>query len=455
MKLTAAQIRAAEPRDRAYKMADGQGLFLLVAPTGLKSWRMAFRFARKEQLLVFGKFPDMSLAEARIQRDQARLQIHNNVNPAGARKRAHAAIAAAAGALTFEHAARSWAALQRPTWSAEHYKDVIFSLERHAFAAIGALALTEISKHQVLELIRAIEASGAIETARRVRTRISAVFEANLADNNPAATIRKAMAPKEDGDHQLAVLTIEDARAALSALESAATRPIDALAARFQALTAVRPGVIPGTVWEEFEGIDWDRLGSVPDLAPVWRIPARRMKLTVSRKRKKIYDHVVPLSAAAVEVLRQVRALCPKNTAYFGQSSFVFERGRASPIGVNALLNLHSAAGLSGRHTPHGWRATFSTIMNMRRRQDRDEINRALAHLPDDFDEVEAAYNRAEFLELRRSIFDEWAEQLCGAGEEAWHGSCSSPSISMWAAQPPASSVASKLADDEVSAVAA
>lgn len=412
MKLTAAQIRAAEPRDRAYKIADGQGLFLYVAPSGLKSWRMAFRFAGKAQLLVFGRFPEVTLAEARIQRDQARLQIHNNINPAGARKRAHAAIAAAAGALTFEQAACSWAALQRPTWSAEHYKDVIFSLERHAFPAIGGIALCEISKHQVLELIRAIEAAGAIETARRVRTRISAVFEANLADNNPAATIRKAMAPKQDGDHQAAVLTIGEARAALSALESAATRPIDALAARFQALTAVRPGVIPGTVWEEFEGVDWSGVGTIPTSSAIWRIPARRMKLTVSRKRKKIYDHVVPLSAAAVDVLRQVRALGVDPT-------LVFARGRASPIGVNALLNLHAAAGLAGRHSPHGWRATFSTILNLRRRQDRDEINRALAHLPDDFDEVEAAYNRAEFLELRRDIFEDWAALLCGTEAEA------------------------------------
>jgi integrase len=410
--LTAAQIRAAEPRDRAYKMADGLGLFLLVAPTGLKSWRMAFRFAKKEQLLVFGRFPDMSLAEARIQRDQARVQIARQRQPgrrAQARPRRDRRGRRRSDVRT---GGAQLGTLQRPTWSAEHYKDVIFSLERHVFPAIGALALTEISKHQVLELIRVIEASGAIETARRVRTRISAVFEANLADNNPAATIRKAMAPKEDGDHQLAVLTIEDARAALSALESAATRPIDALAARFQALTAVRPGVIPGTVWEEFEGVDWDEVGRIPTLGAIWRIPARRMKLTVSRKKKAVYDHVVPLSAAAVDVLRKVRALGVDPT-------LVFARGRASPIGVNALLNLHAAAGLAGRHTPHGWRATFSTILNLRRRQDRDEINRALAHLPDDFDEVEAAYNRAEFLELRRDIFDDWAALLCGAGDKA------------------------------------
>lgn len=404
--LTAAQIRAAAPRDRAYKISDGQGLFLYVAPTGLKSFRMSFRFCGKEQLLVFGRFPEMTLAEARDARDQARLQIRNNINPAGARARAHEAAAAAAGATTFERAARSWATLQRPTWSAEHYKDVIYSLERHVFPAIGGRALGQIDKHQVLEVIRAIEATGAIETARRVRTRISAVFQSSLADNDPAAAVKKAMAPIEDGDHQDAVLTIEAAIEALVALEYAATRPIDALAARFQALTAVRPGVIPGTVWEEFEGIDWETGAAI---APIWRIPARRMKLTVARKKKEIYDHRVPLSAAAVDVLRRVRALAIDPV-------LVFARGRSSPIGINALLTLHAAAGLAGRHSPHGWRASFSTIMNQRRRQDREEINRALAHLPED--KVEAAYNRAELLDLWRDIFAEWAALLCGAEAE-------------------------------------
>ena len=166
------------------------------------------------------------------------------------------------------------------------------------------------------------------------------------------------------------------------------------LASRFLALTAVRMGALRLARWCEIE----DLLGP----APLWRIPAAHMKLTRVRKADSANDHMVPLSPPAADVLKQLRVDAPENG--YDTHSSIF------PIGAGAIGDLYVRAGYAGRHVPHGWRASFSTILNDRRPTDKDIIDQALAHVPTN--KVEAAYNRAEHLARRRDLFCSWAEML-------------------------------------------
>jgi integrase len=414
MKLTAAGIRAAQPRDRAYKIADGGGLFLHVASTGTRTMRMSFRYRGKEQLLVFGRVPEISLAQARELRDDARRQLRQGVNPAGARQRTiEAAAAANTDDGTFEQLARAWHAEQLGGWSTVHAADVIESLERDVFPTIGALQICMIKTPIVLAAIRAIEARGALETAKRVQTRIVAVFDfaigEGLLETNPAVPTKKALKAARPKRRQPALTDPDQARAVLVSAEASSAPAIVKLASRFLALTSVRAAVVRGAIWEEFEGIDWEDRVSSPS-SPLWRIPAARMKLSVGKKALADFDHLVPLSRQAVDVLRAARSLAGAGVSA-GELAFPAAAGK--PIGKNTIGAMYNEAGFAGRHVPHGWRATFSTTMKALARarkcqEDLDTIELMLAHqLAND---VAAAYDRDQQIERRRAIGQEWAD---------------------------------------------
>jgi integrase len=178
----------------------------------------------------------------------------------------------------------------------------------------------------------------------------------------------------------------------------------------------VRPAVLRGAMWDEFEGIDWANPGAEPK-EPVWRVPARRMKLVLDRKDDEAFDHIVPLSRQAVEALLAIRPL----TARF-KLVFPGTRHAHRPISENAIGYLSNRSGYHGRHVPHGWRAAFSTIMNERaerrgRPGDRAIIDLMLAHVPSN--KVEGAYNRAAYLNRRREIAQEWADLLLEGAKPA------------------------------------
>jgi len=405
--LTVAQVKAAGAAARPYKIADAGGLYLHVTPSGRRTWRMKFRFAGKEKLLTFGAFPDVTLTEARDRRDAARRQLRDQVDPSGGRRRADALRRAAELAATFEVTARAWHAHQLPRWTAIHANDVLTSLERDAFPAIGGMPLAAIDPPVVLQMLRAVERRGCIETARRLRQRISAVFafamSEGAATSDPAAIVRKALAPATGKGRQPALLELDDARALIAETDSLDAHVVTKLASRLLALTAVRLAAVRGAEWAEFEDVDWDGTFIGP-LRPTWRVPAARMKLSKAKKGDAVNAHLVPLSPAAVDVLRAMRALG-------AAGCFVFPgRGAGRPLSETAIGHLYGRTRFRGQHVPHGWRATFSTLLNERFPADRASIDRALAHVPKD--KVEAAYNRAEHLARRRWLYVQWSAML-------------------------------------------
>ncbi len=393
--LTEAQIKKAKATEKPYKLSDSKGLFLLVSNSGSKLWRFRYQRDGKEHLLSLGSYPDLSLSDARDLRDEKRKIVKGGGDP----KLAPIRLPSSVSGLTFETLAREWFDLQRPMWVKRHADDVIDSLESRVFPHIGSKHPDDISAPDVLKLLREIEKT-AIETAKRVRQRISSVYvygiSSGQASNDPAHIVKGALAPLRKSK-QPAVITLKEAREVLSKAEAETAHPVTKLAMRLLALTAVRPGTLITTPWTEFADLDKEN--------PVWHIPASRMKLKLEHKDDARRDHLVPLSKQAIEVIEAA-----KKESWGATYVFPNVRHRFKPMSENALSYLLKRAHLSGVHVPHGWRSTFSTIMNEHYPNDRAVIDLMLAHVPKD--KVEAAYNRAMHLGRRRELAQLWADLL-------------------------------------------
>lgn len=397
--LTDTAIKKARAGDKGYHLTDSQGLSIFVTPAGSKVWRFRYRFAGKPKVLSFDSYPEVSLAEARQLRDEARKLVKAGKDPAIERRKLKAGLPDP-DANTFERVARDWFELQKSSWVERHADDVITSLERDVFPDLGSTAINDITPPDVLEVLRKIEKRPAIETAHRVRQRMSAVFVFAIASgkglNDPAAIVQKALTPIQKG-RQPAVATLAEAREIIAALDREPAHPVTRLAMRLLALTVVRPGTLITTRWDELADVDPEK--------PIWRIPAARMKLRKAMKDDDRNDHEVPLSRQALDTLKAVHTLT-------GKGPYVFPNARHAhkPMSENALGYLLNRAGFPHRHVPHGWRSTFSTIMNEEFPAERYVIDAMLAHKPKD--KVEAAYNRAQHMIRRAELAQIWADKL-------------------------------------------
>lgn len=402
--LSDTKVRAARPRDKSYKLTDANRLFLLVTPSGGKLWRWNYAYDGKQKSMAFGAYPLVSLADARCRRDEAYTLLCEGRDPAIVRKlRIEETIEA--GRQTFERVAREWHAHARPQWAKVHAADIIRSLERDVFPMIGALPIAQITPPLVLGVLREIEARGSIETAKRIRQRISATFVYGIAkgivQHDPAEKLGAVLKPLRKG-RQPAITDLVPLRQMILDAEEDYARPITRLALRFLALTIVRPSELRGACWSEFEDLD----GKLP----LWRIPTARMKGDLDRKEEIKGDHLVPITPQALDVLR---ALWPLT----GSGDLVFPGSRHThrPMSENALGYLLNRAGYHGRHVPHGFRAAFSTIMNEwaereGKEHDRKIIDLMLAHVPTE--KVESAYNRAAYMPRRRELAKIWSDML-------------------------------------------
>jgi Arm DNA-binding domain len=200
--LTDTQCRKAKPADKPYKLTDGGGLHLYVTPAGGRHWRYRYEINGKEKLLSIGPYPTVSLTDARTARDDAKTAQRAGRDPSLA-KRLKRAKVSANDSDTFEALAREWHGINKSRWTKVHAEDVMHSLKRDVFPEIGSLPVREIDPPIVLSVLRPIEKRPAIETARRVRQRMSAVFVFGIAnakcENDPAAIVRDAMAPLVKG----------------------------------------------------------------------------------------------------------------------------------------------------------------------------------------------------------------------------------------------------------------
>lgn len=414
--LTNAAARAAGARARAYKVHDQGGMHLLVRPTGTKSWQQKYRWHGREKLLTLGQFPQINVAQARIRQAEAKDALERGLDPSKV----------PSSADTFERLARAWHRHHRGAWSPAHAADVLASLERDIFPSLGERAIDAIQPRELLELVRAVEVRGCLETAGRLRQRLSAIFGFGIAEglcqSDPAAQLGRAMTRGKLSTPHPALTDIGECRALLAACEGSSAAAGTVAASRFLALTAVRLAAVRGMRWEE---VDLE--------ARTWTVPAARMKLSRAKKGEARFEHIIPLSEAALFVLRGMAGglvsagelsdssapvVTIRKTVDAG--GLVFPgRGGDQPIGAGALRDLYVRLGYAGRHVPHGWRSSFSTILNETMGEEwRHDIDRALAHAG--MGKVEAAYNRSQLLDRRRTLLNRWGELLSGTtGMEA------------------------------------
>lgn len=387
-RLSAQEVKNAKPGEKAIKFSDGLGMYLEIAPTGAKYWRMKYRFAGKEKRLALGVYPEVSLKEARRKRDDARKLLASGRDPGETRKAEKRARLLAAE-NSFEAVAREWYGKQVHTWVKTHAKDVLRRLEVNIFPPLGYRPLAEIDAPELLATIRKIEARGAYDLAHRVLAVCGQVFRYGVAtgrcSRDVTGDLRGALTPHKK-KHQAAVRPEElpDLLRKIETYDKDTGDTLTRLALQLMAATFVRTSELIGAKWEEF---DLD--------AAVWAIPPERMKMKT--------EHLVPLSRQALGILEEIKPIA-------GRSAFVFPgRNRDKPISNNTMLFALYRMGYKGKMTGHGFRAIASTVLNESGFRS-DVIERQLAHC--ERDEVRGSYNRAEYLPERTAMMQQWADMI-------------------------------------------
>jgi integrase len=386
MKLNARQVDAAKPREKAYKLADGAGLYLEVVPSGSRYWRMKYRFNGKEKRMAFGVYPAVSLAQARALRDEAKKKLGEGIDPSFAKKE-EKLVRDVQLNNTFQAVALEWHGTKVSRWSEGYASDIIEAFNKDIFPYIGQQPVNEIKPLVLLNVLRRMESRGATEKAKKVRQRCSEVFRYAIvtgrAEYNPAADLTSAMSGHES--KQYPFLTVEELPDFFKALSSYTGSPLVVLAARLLILTGVRTGELRGAFWSEF---DLEKA--------VWEIPAERMKMKL--------PHLVPLSTQALEIVQQLKVMS-------GQYPLVFP-GRNDPrktMSEASINQVFKRIGYTGKVTGHGFRHTMSTILH------EEGFNTAwietqLAHV--DKNAIRGTYNHALYLEGRREMMQWYADNL-------------------------------------------
>jgi integrase len=389
MPLSDTAIRNAKLAASPFKLFDSGGLYLLVKPNGSRLWRFKYRAGGKEKLLALGIYPDVPLKLARERRDDARQLAASGIDPSEQRK-AEKAAGIERGANSFEVIAREWHAKFSTTWVQDHASRIMLRLENDVFPWIGSRPIAEVKAQELLETINRVVARGAIESAHRVLQNCGQVFRYAIAtgraERNVAADLRGAL-PSVKETHHAAITEPENIGALLRAIYDYRGSRVTKCALQLAPLVFVRPGELRQAEWVEFE-LD----------AAEWNIPAARMKMRQS--------HLVPLSAQAVAILRELHALT-------GRDRYVFPgfRSRQRPMSNNAINAALRRMGFAkDEMTGHGFRAMARTILDEVLEVRPDYIEHQLAHSVRDPNG--RAYNRTSHLAERRKMMQVWADYL-------------------------------------------
>jgi len=386
--LTDTRIKTAKPQAKLYKLTDERGLHLSVYPNGSKLWQMRYRFEGKEKTASLGKYPEVSLAEAREKRDQMRKLVANDIDPVQSQKATKEA-KKLSQAHSFEAVARTWFEAWKAARSPRHAEYVIRRLEADVFPIIGSRPISEIQAPELVKMMKAIQRRGALDIAKRCYQMTGQVFRYavahGIAERNPASDIKPSDILPSRRQTNYARVDAKEFPALLRAIEAYQGTPVTRLAMKLLALTFVRTSELIGARWEEF------------DLqARQWRIPAERMKMRT--------EHIVPLSLQAIQILQILHGIT-------GHSKLLFpsERNHGKPMSNNTILKALERMGFKGRMTGHGFRGLASTILH-EQGFDHAHIELQLAH--QERNAVSAAYNHATYLKQRAKMMQSWADFL-------------------------------------------
>jgi integrase len=390
MPLTDLKIAKTKPQKKPRTLFDGDGLYLLVTPTGGKLWRFKYRIDGKGKLLAIGAYPEISLADARQRRDEARKQVAHGIDPGAVRKAQKQA--ETEETETFEVVAREWHTKFSPSWAASHADTTISRMERDLFPWIGKRPISEIKAPELLGALRRVESRGALESARRLKIIAGQVFRyavaTGRAERDPSGDLKGALAPPQE-KHHAAITDPKEVAPLLRAIDGYQGHFVVKCALRLAPMLFVRPGELRHAEWAE---IDLDEAG--------WNIPGVKMKMKE--------PHLVPLPKQAVEILQELQPLT-------GASRYVFPSARSfvRPMSENAILAALRRMGYDkDTMTGHGFRAMARTILDEVLQVRPDFIEHQLAHTVRDPNG--RAYNRTAHLVERRKMMQQWADYLDG-----------------------------------------
>lgn len=390
MALTDLACRTAKPKDRAYKLYDGQGLYLEVSPKGGRYWRMKYQLHQKEKRLSFGIYPQVSLLEARQKREAAIELVRQLIDPAITKKE-EKRLAAIKAAQTFELVALEWHEhYKNDKWSEGHASDILYRLKKDVFSQIGNYPIDKLTAPILFNCIKKIEDRGAKDMARRALQYCGQILRyavvTGRAERDFTSDMKGVLKKRTQG--HFASIKVEELPTLVKKLNHNEARLFrqTVLAIRLMLLTFVRTKELLEAKWSEF---DFEK--------NEWHIPAERMKMR--------RPHLVPLSRQAIAILKELEELN-------GKREFVFPsipRPRQHMSNGTILMAL-DRMGYRGKMTGHGFRALAMGTIKEKLRYRHEVIDRQLAHVP--ANKVDKAYDRAEFLQERKKMMQRWADYI-------------------------------------------
>ena len=384
MSLTNLQIQKAKPKEKQYKLSDGRGMYLIVAPRGGRYWRLDYRFNGKRQTLSLGTFPSTSLKEARRKCANTKSLIEDGIDPSHQRK-----IKLAGDKDSFEAVAKEWYGKYRSQWTDNHATTTLRRIEANLFPWLGSRPIAVIEPREILQTLRRIEKRGSLETAHRVQQIASRIFRYAVATGqctrDPTTDLKGALPPTRS-THFPTITDPTEIGALLRTIDGYQGSPITQFALQMAPLVFVRPGELRHCEWAEIRTDE-----------ATWRIPSTKMKMR--------RDHIVPLSRQALSILEELQPLTGS-----GIYAFPSARSATRPMSENTINGALRRLGYTtDEFTGHGFRSMASTILN-ENSWNRDAIERQLAHV--DNNSIRATYNYAEHLDERRRMMQWWADYL-------------------------------------------
>ena len=404
--LSDTKIKNAKPKKTSYKLSDGDGLYLFVTKSGGKFWRLKYisPLTQKEKVFSIGKYPDITLAEAREQRLQLRQKIASGIDPSQEKKenKTKRKITETRDSMTFSQVAEEL--LQHKRNISDSYRDMQRRrLIRHVYPAIGDTPISAITRVDIITVIKKIEAQKTYEMSQRVFSLCHEIFRYAAANElipyNLLQDIdKKSVFIRQAPNHHPVLLDPAEIKALLIAMDNYYGDISTQFALRLLPHLAVRPGTLQVAEWNE---IDWEKR--------IWTIPGEKMKGDVTFKGTNIQQpHLVPLSRQVVEILRELQRHTRDSPYLFpGMTS------RQNPISENTLSRAMKRLGYQGRMRPHSFRALFSTILHntiVEHGFHSEIIERQLAHK--ETNKVKEAYNHAEYLPQRIKMMQWWSDHL-------------------------------------------
>ena len=389
--LTATQVEKAKPKEKEYNLSDGNGLALRIKPLGSKFWIFNYQrpITKKRTNLSLGKYPSLSLANARKKALEARELLANDIDPKEHRD-SHLITQQTELNNTFQAVFENWFKVKKFNIQELTAKKLQQRLDKYILCHLGKQPINAITAPQAIKVLQPIANQGKLETVGRICRNINEImtFAVNtgIIEHNKLAGIGKAFAaPKVTNQPSLKPDELPEL---LNALNYASIKLITRCLIEWQLHTMTRPSETAGARWDE---IDREQ--------QLWNRPAERMK--------KGRPHTVPLTAETLSLLETIDGIT-------GESEYIFPADKTNKKHINKQTanKALERMGFKNRQTSHGLRALASTTLN-EQSFDVDVIEAALSHV--DKDKVRSAYNRTDYLERRKVVMAWWSNHISEA----------------------------------------